>query len=562
MKLSRKFKSLFWLLLVFSAALLTWIGLSQHYPETNTLRYLPDRLFRIVKTLTGNDPAGPSVEPLNIPLALIFAKLCVTLILLGALYKVVEKVFNEQYTLLRAMLKRHHSIVIGAGDKGQALLQSLQAQTGKTAVVIEQRADSKNLGRIRKDGHIALIGNATDEDTLLAAGALRAERLICFSTDENNGIEIAARLGAIYAQRQPDNHLCCHIHLDNPRLVYVFQRNNLAQREHGFEIRFFNWHTLLARRFFHQLAHSLGARLQIPGAHFAIHLLGYGDTAIALLLQGLRVFHPLPGQSVAWHVHSPNAERHAQAFAEQYPQAQHIAPIHFHEHDGRLAPEFGPEQAAQQNLVICASADSRRNLNLAAEILNATPGADFPVHVHGNSRRIAPLLAASARERLHFFGDDSEVCNYELITGQRQDRLAQAIHADYLGQLGQLQERSASESAAYQSAWDELTEDAKAANRAQADHIIYKLALSGKSLSQLPQFSDSEIEALAQAEHQRWAAHRYLNGWQYGASRDDATKRHPSLIAWEQLSEAEKQKDRDTVQRIPHLLRSIGLENL
>lgn len=111
-----------------------------------------------------------------------------------------------------------------------------------------------------------------------------------------------------------------------------------------------------------------------------------------------------------------------------------------------------------------------------------------------------------------------------------------------------------------QSAWDDLPEDAKDANRAQADHIIYKLLLSGKlETMQNPldlQFSAQEIEALAVAEHERWAAHRYLNGWQYGETRDDAHKRHPSLSAWETLSENEKQKDRDAILRLPQILRA------
>ena len=42
----------------------------------------------------------------------------------------------------------------------------------------------------------------------------------------------------------------------------------------------------------------------------------------------------------------------------------------------------------------------------------------------GSSRRIAPLLAGNARHRLHFFGDDAELCDYELITCNTQDRLA------------------------------------------------------------------------------------------------------------------------------------------
>lgn len=107
----------------------------------------------------------------------------------------------------------------------------------------------------------------------------------------------------------------------------------------------------------------------------------------------------------------------------------------------------------------------------------------------------------------------------------------------------------------------DLSEDAKDANRAQADHIVYKLLLTHKQNAlQSPgslRFTPAEIEQLSITEHARWAAHRYLNGWQYGATRDDVRKLHPSLIDWEQLSDSERQKDRHTVLRLPQILQAV-----
>lgn len=69
-------------------------------------------------------------------------------------------------------------------------------------------------------------------------------------------------------------------------------------------------------------------------------------------------------------------------------------------------------------------------------------------------------------------------------------------------------------------------------------------------------FTTEEVERLAIIEHNRWMAHRYINGWDFGQVRDDNLKLHPSLIPWEILSESEKQKDRDTILRIKLLLSS------
>ena len=53
-------------------------------------------------------------------------------------------------------------------------------------------------------------------------------------------------------------------------------------------------------------------------------------------------------------------------------------------------------------------------------------------------------------------------------------------------------------------------------------------------------------EKLAKNTHEVWAAERMAQGWQYGETRDDAQKKHPCLVPYEQLSEDEKTFDRST----------------
>ena len=53
-------------------------------------------------------------------------------------------------------------------------------------------------------------------------------------------------------------------------------------------------------------------------------------------------------------------------------------------------------------------------------------------------------------------------------------------------------------------------------------------------------------EEIAKNTHEVWAAGRIADGWSYGAVRDDAQKKHPCLIPYEELSEEEKGYDRAT----------------
>ena len=54
------------------------------------------------------------------------------------------------------------------------------------------------------------------------------------------------------------------------------------------------------------------------------------------------------------------------------------------------------------------------------------------------------------------------------------------------------------------------------------------------------------IEQLAKNTHDTWALQRIKDGWTYGSHRNDQLKKHPGLVPYSELSENEKQYDRNT----------------
>jgi class 3 adenylate cyclase/tetratricopeptide (TPR) repeat protein len=113
--------------------------------------------------------------------------------------------------------------------------------------------------------------------------------------------------------------------------------------------------------------------------------------------------------------------------------------------------------------------------------------------------------------------------------------------------------------------WAELPEDLKDANRAQVADIPNKLRQLGYDLAPghgLPasaiEKTDAQIEEAAIREHDRWMKDRIRHGWTYAPVRDNLRKLNPLLVPWDQLSEVEKQKDRDTIQNIPRLIEKAG----
>jgi class 3 adenylate cyclase len=65
-------------------------------------------------------------------------------------------------------------------------------------------------------------------------------------------------------------------------------------------------------------------------------------------------------------------------------------------------------------------------------------------------------------------------------------------------------------------------------------------------------------ELLAKNTHENWARQRLSEQWRYGAQRDDERREHPGLVAYEELSEVEKQYDRNTALETLKTIISLG----
>lgn len=65
-------------------------------------------------------------------------------------------------------------------------------------------------------------------------------------------------------------------------------------------------------------------------------------------------------------------------------------------------------------------------------------------------------------------------------------------------------------------------------------------------------------EKLAENTHDVWAEGRIRDGWTYGERRDDTLKHHPCLIPYDELSESEREYDRNTALETLKLIIKLG----
>ena len=167
---------------------------------------------------------------------------------------------------------------------------------------------------------------------------------------------------------------------------------------------------------------------------------------------------------------------------------------------------------------------------------------------------------------LHAFGLLDRTCSSEVILGGTHQLLARAIHEGYVRRgltAGETLETNPS-----LAPWEELPEDLRQSNFAQADFIGAHLHALGYELEPLTDwdaaalsFSEEEVERLAQMEHERFVAERLAAGWLAAPDAKDLRgKASPSLGPWADLPEDIKERDRATVRRIPQFLAGVGWE--
>lgn len=74
----------------------------------------------------------------------------------------------------------------------------------------------------------------------------------------------------------------------------------------------------------------------------------------------------------------------------------------------------------------------------------------------------------------------------------------------------------------------------------------------------LPEELNELAEMIAKNVHEVWSAGRMKDGWTYGEERNDAELKHPCLVPYEELTESEKEYDRNTSIETLKLIVKLG----
>ena len=146
--------------------------------------------------------------------------------------------------------------------------------------------------------------------------------------------------------------------------------------------------------------------------------------------------------------------------------------------------------------------------------------------------------------------------------GGPHELLARRLREDYLRNL-----KTPEASALLAMSWDEVAEEEKEANRAQASRIYQLLEAQNYRLSPLQHwhvrndaFAEEEVIAMAKLEHELWCRWKRAKGWQEGPTRNGRLRTNPDLVSWEKLKPQEREKNVKFIRSLPRLLADMGFE--
>lgn len=265
-----------------------------------------------------------------------------------------------------------------------------------------------------------------------------------------------------------------------------------------------------------------------------IVLIGDGRHAQALLAKGLLLNVFSPWQRIRYYVSGDWED-----FQREHYRLQNVIAVNGKE-SGRDSLYFGrswnedPLLLQKADRIILCHEDAEQNLRLLGQLRKY-----FPTKAKLHLRYPTELPGETV------FGTCETIFTARIVMRQQQTKAARAMHEIY--------RRSTGGSAP---AWEELSEFLRQSNIAAADHLITKLRL----LLEEPDLAEVTGDACARAfaryeqtpekketyrwiEHERWMRFHCLYNWEYDAVRNNAARRHPMILPYEDLSEAEQAKD-------------------
>lgn len=318
------------------------------------------------------------------------------------------------------------------------------------------------------------------------------------------------------------------------REVYLRCSDLPAQAVSDPHLRLFCPEEIAARLFWKK--RNLYALSAARGHQLSIVFLGFGRLGENLLTYGLQDNIFSPDQKITYHIFGADGQ-----YAATHTQLDRIEdPVVFWDE-----PWYAQlSQLENADLILVLEQDGQ--LSLLQNLLLATTRPRFHVFTAGN----AGIDLLEGQNRLELIPWRDEAQSPEYIFSDVLYHRAKRINLRYAHLYGGVEENERT----LEEQWAMLDAFTRYSNISAADYHEMCRAMLGTMgvAAEESALSPELLELLAELEHIRWCRYHYLNNWRRGTpengKRKDAARRiHADLIPYRELTDSEKEKDRENI---------------
>jgi hypothetical protein len=493
--------------------------------------------------------------------------------------------------IVRQLTRGH--IIIAAGSRGLdasseqsprsklslAIDLACSLAPKETIVLAVPEIDEIQRTNLWNIGVKVITHNGNFRNLLKAVGASRAKTLITLRDDFDDNVALCH---AALSPSLKNPSLQCKCMIEPLSEKRAFRPERYFEAETLARLRIFNEAELIARRIFSE--YPPDTKVALTGQRVHVLLIGLSSVGQAIVQQMARMGHYRSGLKPKITIVDHDIDTKWSALALSYPALTEwilVEKIEFEinritehtldqwlEDDDPITMVYACRKNEVSNLRVARllldrqiEKSQKNDVNIADVVALDPPGGvvltDF--QTHGNHKGHFHLFSLVSAD-----GDAERSTITGSLLTDVDDTIARSIHDAYRAKDLAIKERNPDHKIHPNSQpWEDLHEDIRDANRMVAGHFDIKMRAIDCNLGSIDEDTEAdlnadELEVLSIMEHNRWWADRALNGWKFGSVRNDIQKVHPNMLPYDNLSEADKQKDRDSVLEMINILRGEG----
>jgi hypothetical protein len=546
------------------ALYLGFVGLSKYTDSLGQDLSVQDLFYLLLQLITLESGAVTSPPPWELEVA----RFSLPALAAFTAVQALALLFKERAQLISLRFIRDHIVVCGLSQKGFLLARGF-LEAGDKVVVIELDEDNDLIEQCKARGAIVIMGDAADRTLLQQAVIQRSRGLLAVCDDDGTNAEIAVQAQQVLASKKRAP-LTCIVHIVDPLLCDLLREKEISRD--GFpalRLELFNIYQRGAQLMWESFPIE-SATQSSPDSDPHLLVVGLGNLGENVVIHAARSWymqHPLGDHQLRITVIDHQAQARCEALTVRYPKLASSCALRPLSMDVS-SPEFYHADFLQEvgggstvNAVyICLDHESLA-LSAALTLLQHLKDSAALIAVRMPEETGLGSLLSGQQEStgsfgsIHAFGLLERTCTPDLLWGGTHEILAQALYKEYARLGAHVDVRT----------WDQLSRQEKESNRLQVDRIGEILSAVEYAISPLTdwgnpiEFSSSEIETMARCEHEHWCEDLRRKGWSYAPQKKNPKKKtHPALLAWEDLPEVDKEKNRNPVREIPELLASVG----